>query len=357
MMSKQRYARIFRSIAHAGYVAGALLLVFTFTLAGLIQPAVAAGIGNCSSGFVAKDESGPDFSYNGDEIIEFVYVKAGSPNQEEGACSLFTSDGSNGCYEVSGLMTTHVVVSQVITSSTCKSISHVEFYTAKATKTPADTPENTPTNTATTFPTFTPQDTATSTPANTATDTPTEPSTEPTATLTPTGDQSPTETPVDPPTATPTGEPPSTEVPSRPTSTPGMTVLPPEPSPTEPVVVNPNQTPEDPATTEPPQDPEPTKTFTPIPSLPPEETEPGPQDPNPTTPPTYAPPRIDPPKPKENTPPAVMIPVTGAEEIFSEANLISGMANANPQNFLNLGLTILGIAFVSHGVSKRFEQD
>lgn len=147
------------------------------------KPVLSQGTGNCSEGSVFKDEQSP-WEYTGDQIITRVIIKAGSQIQGE-ACFVFTQDGSNGCYAVTGIGTNHVVVTEVEGGTDCKEISHVEFYADEITPTPTETPA----------PTDTPVPTPTETPVVTPT-----PGTDPTPTVTP----DPTATPTQSPTATPT---------------------------------------------------------------------------------------------------------------------------------------------------------
>jgi LPXTG-site transpeptidase (sortase) family protein len=185
-----------------------------FSIIGLISQAFflktpqvrGQGAGNCQSGYTAKIESAP-FTYTAEGIISRLFVKAGSQNQEDGACTEFTGNGDNGCYRVEGLGTNTVTVTNIAGGPDCKDISHVEFFLvdptpAQPTATPI-VPTSTPvipTNTPTVaIPTQVPTETLIPTiPTLSATATPTAIITDPVATFTPTPTQ------VSEPTATPT---------------------------------------------------------------------------------------------------------------------------------------------------------
>lgn len=192
---------LFTRIARTFYGLGISLCIVAALLSIQFQPGNAAspqqGLGDCGSGFVEKTNSNGEIAvYNGTEVIGSVYVKAGSQNQEDGSCYLFTEDGSNGCYAVSGLGTTSVTVTHVGSGPDCKEISHVEFYAAQATATP-------PPATSTTTATSTPTATATATLRSTMTATATASFT-PTVTRTATATNSPTATATRTATATAT---------------------------------------------------------------------------------------------------------------------------------------------------------
>lgn len=96
----------------------------------------------CTNGGI-KDESAPweATTTEGLTIISAV-VKAGTESFP------FTSDGSDGCYSVTGLGTCNVVVTGGGTGRDCKSISHVDFCTGPSTfpcePEPSPTPEPSP---------------------------------------------------------------------------------------------------------------------------------------------------------------------------------------------------------------------
>lgn len=185
-------------------------------------------------------------------------------------------------------------------------------------KLPTSTPTNTATNTATLVPTntptFTPTNTATNTqtPTNTPTSTPTSTSTS-TATLTPTN--TPTHTATASPTATATNTP--TNTPQEATVTATFTFTPGDPTDT------PTNTPVPPTSTNTNTPRPPTQVVTRTSTLPP----------------TLPPPSV-------NTP-EVLIPVTGIN-----LNLPDAMNNLQVI-FLNLGLSLLGLGMVLHGLSRR----
>lgn len=198
-----------------------LLLSFTMVIFLLLASfqvfAANDNAGHCPDGLV-KDENSP-FTYTGDQIITSVGVKAGSNQSTDGnACTILTSNGSNGCYTVTGLGTNNVIVTKTGSGPNCKDISYAMFYAASVTNTPTITPPQpttTPTNTPTNTPPI-PTNTPTNTPTPTITNTPTPTVTTPS--LTPTRGAS--ETPTPGPTSTSTPGPSSTPVPG-PSATPG----------------------------------------------------------------------------------------------------------------------------------------
>lgn len=119
----------------------------------------------------------------------------------------FISDGSNGCYTVSGIGTGSVTVTRTGSQdSSCQEISHVDVYYGSSLPTATPTPTNNPTDSPTATPTSTATPTNNPTNSPTATPTPTPTSgggsgplaESPTSTPTPTPYQEET------PTATPT---------------------------------------------------------------------------------------------------------------------------------------------------------
>ena len=107
------------------------------------------GLGNCGTGWVAKDESSP-FEYNGEVRITKVIVKAGSQNQGD-ACFEYTQNGDDGCYALQGLGGFIVQVWKTGDGKDCKDISHVEFY-GEVIPTPIAEPSETPVATASALP-------------------------------------------------------------------------------------------------------------------------------------------------------------------------------------------------------------
>ena len=227
---------ISKFITKSFYLVGSACLLIGITLF-FLQPASAAtevaNAEQCDPGYVFKDETPPDWEYNGSEIITEVQVKSG-----QGCFTLTIGNPNDGCYAATGLGTSHVIVSQVgPETSTCQEISHVSFYageleptstsTSTATSTPTQTGTPTPTNTATN--TATPTNTATNTATSTPTATSTKVAIDPVVTDTPTNTQLPTATNT-PVTPTPTDPPPpaiSTDQPSDPTATKPPTIPPP----------------------------------------------------------------------------------------------------------------------------------
>lgn len=163
----------------------------------------------CADDHCVKYESPPwifDVGSQNVSYIRRVEIKAGN------ACYVFNEDGSDGCYEVSGVGGKVATVRQVSEGPDCLGISHVLFYwwspvldTPTPTATEGPTPTNTPSPTNTPEPTVTntPPPDSTPTPTNTPnpewTPTPTEPAQTPTLTLPP----QPSPTPQNTPTSTP----------------------------------------------------------------------------------------------------------------------------------------------------------
>jgi hypothetical protein len=88
---------------------------------GLYRGAEAGSQRLCPTKCGIKSERAP-WAYSGDKVITGVCIKAGT------GLFGFDKDGSNGCYTVTGLGTTKVVVSGGGTSRSCKDISNVVFY-------------------------------------------------------------------------------------------------------------------------------------------------------------------------------------------------------------------------------------
>jgi hypothetical protein len=163
---------------------------------------------------------------------------------------------------------------------------------------------------------------------------------------------SPTDTPEPPPTNTPAptdvpATPTATEVPATPTATLPGAILPPLPSPTN--TLQPTVTSETPPTVtptgnvQPPgpgaDQPTPTATAT-------DKSQPPGRRRTPTPPPTLAPPSA----PTGGTQPAALIPNTGAELVVLDVR--SGLPY---QVLLKLGVGLLGLALILHGISKKIK--
>jgi hypothetical protein len=374
-------ARNFRYLSSLFYGFGAASLVAAILLSTIIQPVQAQPPGECGVGYVFKKENPTNpYTYTAPIIISHLYIKSGSPQQGE-ACYLFTEDGSDGCYEVSGLGTNIVTVERIGSGQDCKQISHIEFYAddnptptqvtpTAITKTPTATPktptatQETPTATQVT-PTAT-QETPTATQV-----TPTATQETPTATqVTPTATQeTPTATQVTPtatqetPTAT-QGTPTATqETPTATQGTPTATqeTTTPTFTPTQPEeFFTPTFTPTQPeetltptvtqtgvvstATVTPPV--EQTPTGTPVV----EETPSGPTNtppPGPTnTPPATLPP---PPAATQTGGQNLLIPVAGGDMIV-RPGLFSSAAS---ELLMNLGIGFLGLGLVFHGMANQ----
>lgn len=179
-----------------------LLLVIKSPNVSFPPDSLAAG-GDCEDA-QAKDLIGTnnEVSFTAPEgnIISQVCIKS-SPDHFR-----FSSNGSDGCYTVSGIGTNSVTAQRTgDANDECKEISHLDVYYG--------TPTPTPTPTTAVTPTVTP--TATPTPTNSPTSTPT-----PTPTSGPTATPTATPTPTSGPTVTPT---PTTA--AGPTATPTPTVV------------------------------------------------------------------------------------------------------------------------------------
>jgi len=177
-------------------------------------------------------------------------------------------------------------------------------------------PSSTPTNTATHTATLVPTNTPTHTPTNTLTNTPTH---TPTQTHTNTPTSTPTHTPTNTPTDTATASATATST-STPTNTPEVATI----------TSTFTSTAEDPTDT--PVPPTSTNTNTP---RPPTQV----VTRTPTLPPTLPPPSVDTPE--------VLIPVTGINLNFHDS------MNNLQVIFINLGLSLLGLGMVFHGLSRR----
>jgi hypothetical protein len=100
--------------------------------------------GNCLGGGATKIENPDDattITAPAGQVITQVAVKAGTQ------CFIFDSDGTQGCYTVTGLGTATVEVTREGSGPTCKEISHIEFITSTG-PTPPPPPPPPPTTTA-----------------------------------------------------------------------------------------------------------------------------------------------------------------------------------------------------------------
>jgi hypothetical protein len=285
-----------KTISNTFYTWGVVSLVVSLVLSMAYQRADANELtnqGNCDTGWVAKVESAP-FVYNGDQTITRVIIKS-STN-----CFLFTEDGNDLCYAVTGIGTTNVTATRIgVPGPSCQEISHVEFYSD-----PLPPPTNTP---VTPDPTNTP--------------------------VTP----DPTNTPVTPdPTNTPvTPDPTNTPVTPDPTNTP----VTPDPTNT-PVTPDPTDTPVAPTITA--TDNPDSNTPTPTSPAPQQESTPTPIATATSTPPATLPP------PDQPTRTPLIIPVTGAD--LTQSGLFSGLLL--PSLFFNFGLLLLGLGLISQAVGN-----
>jgi len=291
-------------IAKISIIFGIAFLVVGLALSLMLIPGKAAGVngqGDCSTGYVYKDNNSP-FGYDGDEVITKVFVKSG-----QGCFPLTITNPSDGCYQATGLGTTSVSVTKIGEGrgQVCQDISHVEFLSD-----PTDPPV-----------TETP---VTETPV---TETPvTEtPVTETPVTETPVTETPVTETPV---TETPVTETPVTETPV--TETP-VTETPVTETPiTETPVTETPVTTEVPATTEAPTATDPPTTKTPT-----EEIR------TPTPPPTLA-------KPTSIGTSQVLIPQTGLD--------LSNQGGIGFWLILFMGIGLVGTGLVFQGVSSQVKR-
>jgi hypothetical protein len=100
--------------------------------------------GNCSTGYVEKDEHSPFISDNESGNICSLYIKASTQ------CHYFDSNQTGSCYKVTGLGGKNAKAEKVGHGASCKDISHVEFHScATPTQTPTPTPTEEPTPTPT----------------------------------------------------------------------------------------------------------------------------------------------------------------------------------------------------------------
>jgi hypothetical protein len=105
------------------------------------SPALAQGAGNCLDGANKIENPGDTETLTAPagQVITTVAIKAGTP------CITFTSDGTIGCYTVSGIGTNSVTVTRSGSGPGCKEISHIEFITSSVP--PPTTTETIPTTT------------------------------------------------------------------------------------------------------------------------------------------------------------------------------------------------------------------
>jgi hypothetical protein len=107
-------------------------------------PGGGGATGNCLGGGAAKIENPNDsttITAPAGQVITQVAIKAGTE------CFIFNSDGTQGCYTVTGLGTASVTVTRAGSGPTCKEISHIEFTTSTG-PTPPPPPPPPPTTTA-----------------------------------------------------------------------------------------------------------------------------------------------------------------------------------------------------------------
>jgi hypothetical protein len=156
------FTNLSRKIARFSYMLGIAGMVVAMLLTIIQQPASAEEFSQCGTGFEIKLEGTGPFTYttSAGKIISQITLKAG---QE---CVTFTSNGNDGCYNVSGLGSQTVSLTRVGDSKDCKEISHVLIHTTPGSK-PTEEPKVT--TTITKPPTEPPADTKTPTPVKTKT--------------------------------------------------------------------------------------------------------------------------------------------------------------------------------------------
>jgi hypothetical protein len=115
-------------------------LISAYVLAG---PVAAQGQGTCIEGATKIENPGdpevimvPEGS-----VITQVAIKAGTE------CFVFTTDGSDGCYSVSGLGTNEVTIDRIGSGRDCKEISHIEYVVGPGEEPPPPPPPPPPTTT------------------------------------------------------------------------------------------------------------------------------------------------------------------------------------------------------------------
>ena len=185
------------------------LTVVILTLLVAVRPSDAQSeCQSCTDEHCAKlDEGGTFVTWSlpaeSSSYFRKVVVKAGSDNQDGGACYTFDQDGSDGCYAVSGIGTKTVTIQKIGSGPDCKDISHwLAYWWADHLGTPTPTPTTPPEDTPTPTPTPS-RPTSTPNPRWTPTPTPTEPTVTPTLTKPPLPSPSPSPTPTQYVTPTP----------------------------------------------------------------------------------------------------------------------------------------------------------
>lgn len=120
---------------------------------------IGGGHGACDGGTVSIGGSADLVTYNaGNNIIDGVCVKAGNTAQHD----YYTADVNTGCYAISGIGTSVVIVTRLGEGRECQGLSHIDVTTAPTpTSTPTPTPSATPTPTPSPNPTTTPTPTPT----------------------------------------------------------------------------------------------------------------------------------------------------------------------------------------------------
>jgi hypothetical protein len=160
---------------------GVLLCLLMWLFARSVRVSQGQGLGNCTTGWTTKDESTDSLvtdAANDGHWVKAV-IKAGSQNQGD-ACFTFTQDGDNGCYAVFGLGTDTAHASKIGEGSSCKDISHVEWFLEEPISSPSASPSASPTIEPTATPSSLPSPLATTEPTSTPSAIPT-----PSASVTP----------------------------------------------------------------------------------------------------------------------------------------------------------------------------
>jgi hypothetical protein len=359
---KKKPTPFIRRVAHLSYVLGIASMIVAMFLTIIQQPASAQQGNQCGTGFDDKIEGTGPFTYttSAGKVISEIIIKAGQN------CVSFTSSGSDGCYEVSGIGTQTVTIKRIGDGKTCQEISNVLIYTkvvstpkvtSIVTKAPTEPPKETetppPDKTKTPKETKTPC--VTPSPEPPGTKTPCVPPTKPPGTKTPPVKTPPVETPPveTPPVETPPVETPPVETP--PVETPPVETPPVETPPVEtpPVETPPVETPpvETPPVETPPVETPPVETP-PVETPTASETPPAAETPEPSESTETPESTLPPPDTARGGQPPLLIPVTGAD---LPVNLIT--SDQLQKLFASLGIAFFGLGLAFTGLAKRKETE
>ncbi|MEN6409910.1 MAG: hypothetical protein ABFD44_09400, partial [Anaerolineaceae bacterium] len=122
----QKLIQLLKKAATVAYSVGGILLIAGMILSAVTSPVHAQGNSTCEPGapfYRINGAAGQEtYTSTASQVITYLYVKAG--NAAAGGCFKFTSDGTNGCYTVSGLGTKTVTISRTGTAGpNCQAIS------------------------------------------------------------------------------------------------------------------------------------------------------------------------------------------------------------------------------------------